>query len=585
MYTGYGVGDHIEQLPIVLRSLDNTFLQNDFFINANINSIARLHYADTLTLLAGSKNNLPLVFLILTLSANILISIITFYLTRHLFNKSNSAGIYASALVMTMSTFSLGWSHTIYTSSLVPSTIAIPLVLGAISIVIIYKKLIMGILLSGIASIIHPLFGLETGGILLLAFVAFYLFNEKKITADKWKIIISSSLILILFSLFSIIPQFSQPRIDSNLFIYIIAFFRHPHHYVPSTFGLFQYIYAFSFFSASFLMYYHWRQAYEQSSNFILILMGIILLFCGGGYIFVEILPSQIWTIAQTFRLLYIGKWFGLIFLGGTIGVLVSNIKSQEKALYLASVFSPLTLGVTVLSQTCKDVMEKSLNKFSIFFEPFLIILVNIAILLYRPPNWKVLVLFTVYVLSILIFNTFRTKFLYLIILICISLASFLYIFRSSLPIPARVNTEIHKIENNLALGITKSELGSDGAEIAEFAQHHTPQDAIFFTPPNWGQFRLLAKRAIVVDFKAFPFADVAIAEWYERINNCYDNPVGTGFLIIGNSTENYKNITDSKLLELSRKYNFTYAVLYSETPTNFNELFQSDKYKIVKLP
>lgn len=583
-YTGYGVGDHIEQLPIIVHMLDSTYLLNDFFTNASINNYVRIHYANIVALLAGSEHNLPLIFLILTFCANILISVISFHMARHLFNNSNLAGIYASALVMTISTFSLGWLPTLYTRTLVPSTIAIPLVLGAIWAVAVHKNLIVGLLLSGIASIIHPLMGLETGGVLLITYAAFHFINKQKIGKDEWKVIIPSLLIATTFFLISFIPHFLQQSLDSNSFIYIIAYFRHPHHYVPSTFGLSQYVYTSSFLSASFLILHRRRQTFKESANFILILGIIILLVCIGGYIFVEILPSRIWVTAQTFRLLYIVKWLGLVLIGGTIADFSLKRNSLMESLYMVSVFSPLTLGVTVLSQTCKDRLERNFSRFSKILEPSLILLVNIAILLYLSISFLTVLFFVGYILSILVFRTLEKKFLYLFILISTTSIILVSIFHSRIPIPTILNTRIRKIKNNLTLGITNFQLGTDGILLAKFAQNNTPQDTVFLTPPDWGQFRLLAKRAIVVDFKAFPFADDAILEWYERITNCYGSPTATGFSMIDELSEYYRHIDDSKLRKISEQYDFSYAVLYSETPTNFNIIFQNGEYKIIEL-
>lgn len=582
-YSGYGVGNHIQQLPIIIRSLDSGFLLNDFFTNITENSISRVHYANFIAMIAGSEHNLPLVFLILVLCTNISISIITFHLGRYLFNNSNVAGIYASALVMSVHTFGLSWRSQIYLDLLNTNTIAIPIIMGAIWAVIVRRNLIVGVTLSGIASIIHPLIGLETGGLLLITFVAFHIMNNRKIIKDEWKVIIPSLLVLIIFSLITIIPQFSQPRIDSDLYIYIIAYFRHPHHFVPSTLHLYDYVFALCFLVAAFLSYYNWRQKYKIASNFIAILGSAILLLCVCGYIFVEIIPSNIWVTAQLFRLLFIVKWLGLVLIGGTITELIAKKGRSTKALYLASVFSPLTLGLALLSQTYKNWLEKDFVKFSKLLDPSLILLINIAILLRLSVPLISIILFGSYILSILVVSTFHGKSLYSIILISITVITIGITFHSRIPRHLGKG-RLSMIANNLTLKITNSELGSEGDLVAEFARRNTPEDAVFLTPLNWGQFRLLARRAIVVDFKSFPFADKAMLEWHKRITNCYGSPTAMGFFMIDELNENYRYINDSKLRALSEQYDFSYVVLYSETSTSFNVIFQNRKYKIVEL-
>ena len=51
-----------------------------------------------------------------------------------------------------------------------------------------------------------------------------------------------------------------------------------------------------------------------------------------------------------------------------------------------------------------------------------------------------------------------------------------------------------------------------------DWVREHTPPDAIVAVPPNSTTFRLRARRAVVVTFKAAPFQDGAIHEWYARL-------------------------------------------------------------------
>lgn len=579
-YLGYGVSNHIEQLPIIIRSLDSTYLLNDFFTNASTDSIARLHYAEFVATLAGSEHNLPLVFLILTLCANITISVVTYYFARDLFNNSPLAGIYASAFVMSVSTFGLGWLSAIYTNILIPSTLAIPFILGAIWF-LGRSNIMIGMILSGIASIFHPLFGLEVSGVLFFIFVVSFLISKQQRTRDHLTAILVSLLVFTTFSLISILPQFSQPTIDSNLFIYIIAYFRHPHHYVPSAFGLSQWVYAIAFLCAVTVLYCRSKETQEPQNSMIIAIIGFtILLLCIGGYIFVEILPMRIWVTAQTFRLLYVVKWIGLILIAGTIAN--KNLPSSTKMLYLASMLNPLSLGVAVLSQSLREWLERKLNWFGKILDPSFILLMIIALYKWLSIPSLSIILLSFYVVLILAFTAFPRKLLYSTFLAGTILAVVVIAYHNRLPYISQLNS-VSRIANNLDLGI-RSELHPEGTEVAEFVRQNTPDGSVFLTPPMWGQFRLLARRAIVVDFRAFPFADIAIAEWYERLTSCYGNPTRTGLAMIAELNENYRNIDDHTLSALQDRYHISYAVLYSQTPTHFEVVFQNNKYKVIRL-
>ena len=72
--------------------------------------------------------------------------------------------------------------------------------------------------------------------------------------------------------------------------------------------------------------------------------------------------------------------------------------------------------------------------------------------------------------------------------------------------------------------------------------------------------------------------------EWYERLTTCYGIPTGTGFSMIPELEANYRSITDEKLLQLQKEYHFEYVVLYSETTTDFNVIYENDIYKVVEM-
>lgn len=58
---------------------------------------------------------------------------------------------------------------------------------------------------------------------------------------------------------------------------------------------------------------------------------------------------------------------------------------------------------------------------------------------------------------------------------------------------------------------------GPEG-EMTEWVRQRTPVDAVFLIPPSLSGFRYRAQRAVFVDFKAFPFQDAAMIEWYRRL-------------------------------------------------------------------
>ena len=581
-YSGFGAGNQVVHLPVIIRLLDKSYLINDFFTNASMSSIARINYARIISIIAGSEYNLPGTFLLLTLCVNITISAVTYAFSHNLFRNSPMAGITASALVMSITTFELGYYQRIFSSYLEPAGIAAALIFLAIWL-IAHGKCLISIIICGIASIFHPLYGLEMGGLLLTSFIILQIITRQKISKNNVSQVILGIFALAAFSLFSLLPQFSQEIIPSKLFIYLIAYFRHPHHYLPSTFSFEEYVLFTAFLITILIIYFKKPKSGNNPYRQIITILGIeIILLCIGGYVFVEIFPLRIWVIAQTFRLLFFVKWIGLIFIASVIAD-EQNEKST-RVLYSVGVLHPLATGGFVLSQALRGWLEQKRSWFSKVIDPSVILLVTIALMINSrdPIPLSSIGLLGLFLSLILIFDSFPLKHLHITILAGAILLVLFVSLRGFLPF---LNQVEEKVINSFNLNSeVRSELGQGGDEVAIFVKENTPDKSIFLTPPMWGQFRFLARRAIVVDFKAFPFDDIAMQEWYERITNCYGLPQSKGFNMRDELVQNYQNIDDDTMLSLKEKYNISYAVLFNQTETNYKIIFQNNLYKVVKL-
>ena len=111
-----------------------------------------------------------------------------------------------------------------------------------------------------------------------------------------------------------------------------------------------------------------------------------------------------------------------------------------------------------------------------------------------------------------------------------------------------------------------------------------TPETAVFLTPPMFGRFRLVARRAIVVDFQCFPFQDAAMVEWKRRLRDCYGEVEGVGRAARSKMDVNYRRISERRMVFLARKYDVSYAVLYRNTPCKFLVVSENKSFKIVSL-
>ncbi|MBN1536474.1 MAG: hypothetical protein JW908_07065 [Anaerolineales bacterium] len=575
----HGTGNQIVQMPMVIRVINPAFLSNDFFVNVTSTYNPQFFYAQFIGLLA-KVFPLAYVVLFLTIITNILTAWITFLFGRDLF-KNNMAGALAACIVMGVDCFDLGAAAIIRTNYLIPGTLIMPLILLSLWAAL-RQKPIISICLAGLAAIIHPLLGLETGGICVLIISTTQIFLRKLLSKNESirinKIVISGLIYCVVSAAF-LIPEATQTHIDSMEFIHILANFRCPHHYIPSTFNLINYAGTLSFFIAAAIAWKLWQNKVSPpiSQAIGICMISIIVLFlCIGGYVFVEIFPSRLWTTAQPFRLLLLPKWFGEVLISGIIALhLQENKKSFVAYLSLVSLLTPLTIGIPPFFSTIKTKVKQFFPAIQIFFEPgATLLLVTLLLLCFQPGLRVVITLFLFVFLFLVLFYLPKEFFLSLT-----GLGVFLLLIISIYRIPIRNAFGMITVIPRIAF----VDLTGEEIEVAKFARENSNSNDIFLTPPNFGQFRLTAERAIVVDYKAFPFRDKPLQEWYTRIIDCYGPAKGRNPNLRNDLEQNFKNIDDEKLITLQRKYDFTYVVLFSETKTIFPVLFQTDTYKIIE--
>lgn len=111
-----------------------------------------------------------------------------------------------------------------------------------------------------------------------------------------------------------------------------------------------------------------------------------------------------------------------------------------------------------------------------------------------------------------------------------------------------------------------------------------TDSGSMFVTPPMLSSFRLLAERAIVVDWKALPFRADEIIEWHNRITDI----CGTESSNSKNAMrDGYNNMDIRRFDTIANKYNLDFIVLIKGTTSALlpgKTVFENDKYRVLKL-
>lgn len=105
--------------------------------------------------------------------------------------------------------------------------------------------------------------------------------------------------------------------------------------------------------------------------------------------------------------------------------------------------------------------------------------------------------------------------------------------------------------------------IGSPNDRLERWVRNQTPTDAVFAVPPSYSAFRSNAQRAIVADFKAFPFGDVEMTEWFKRITDFAGGPLPQrgGPALQAQLDDSYEVLNASRLKSLAQTYGVSYIV------------------------
>jgi hypothetical protein len=569
----FGAGNHIEQLPLIFRSANPDYLPNDFFVNSASGFGPRFYYTALIGFI-GRVISIEDVFLLFTLLSNILVVLITGFTARNLFGEW--AGLLVIPIISAGGIIQLGEASALTQSNLLPQLLVMPLCLAAIWAALRQNWLLCAGL-AVVGSFIHPLAALETG---FIAILSTFLIQPGK--NRRTIFCAGAAAIILVITALGWFLQESGGSIDQSEFIRILAFFRHPHHYLPSTFPIRAYVdTVFLLIAVAIAAYWLWHRSYTSAHT--LGTMGfmivVVLVLCVGGYIFVEVIPSRLWVTAQTFRLLFIVNWLGKILIAAGISYWLTASKENFDAYPLFfGAAAPILVGVIFLGKLLKNWIVQWLNFPPRIFTGLLLVLVLIYCMV-QPVSIAYIAL------ALLICILFRAEYRGIPSALIVSVFYIGLVMLLSLTLFFPTN-ELDALTERLFKRpiIALSDLTGPEVEITKYAKELTPPDSIFLTPPDWGSFRILADRAIVVDFKAFPFQEEAMVEWRDRLFDVYGESTKNGTPARDEMDNHYRNITDEKLSKLQSKYNISYAVLYAETETQFREIFATDQFKIVSI-
>ena len=500
------ITNQFSQIPIILSFMDVNYLPNDWYVSVSRTFGPRTIFAWYMAQTAKIFT-LPVTSFLHYLLYIFLI-IYSSYKLAYLIFKNKFIALTTTIAILFGTSITLGGNMLVTADLSAPQ---LPLAITLLGIVwLIEGKYLSSTLLFTLASYFHPLIGFESTGLFFGAFFFANLLQKKTILLFIKRAILPYFLLTIP-AIILYLKEFGNKSINAIDKINILAFMRNPHHYVASTFSFSSFIQFFILLFTFLIFLFLWKRKFFKNEifRFILIITIVILLSSIGGFIATEVIRFYPLVVLQAFRLTIYLYWLAAIIIIGSSLSLAIKYKSKYSFLFLLPLF---TANAQILKPTGKT--------------DFLALLVA--------------------VFSIIFFQKVSKKYFIFALILFFSLLRFHYkfSFSSYISFPTEETT------------------------IALWAKKNTPTDALFLIPPEFEKFRLIAKRAVIADWKSFPFQEEAMFEWANRmceignIQPCMYKNTSRESVIAG-----YRTHTQKSLTPLIYKHHFGYIVTNQPLP------------------
>jgi len=583
----YGFVNHLEQLPPILRALEPAALAGDETVDA-LSTFGPRHYYVGLIVALAKILPLPVVYVLLTLAAHSATALVTMLAARSFF-RSQLAAMLAAALVASVASVGIGGAAQLVRPQLVPQTLATPFLLAALWMGLTLRPY-RAVAFACAGCLFHPLAGTHTGLIALaicgLARLCGCYPDAPRGMRARLRslvpILVSTSLLGAFIGLAWVLPGERQSY--DLAFLLDFALFRSPHHHLPSHFSLGTHA-AFACFTLALL--WSWRAWYHVAGDDrpLAVRMGMglvglyVLLLC--GYVFVEVLPTRTFLMAQTFRLVFAVKWLGLLLIAATAARMLACPAIERQtlaAIVLLAGTGPFQPAFALLGQAIAAIQRRCPTA-ARGIAACAALLASIACaLLWRPECLnEVLALAAcggLIAWHLRARTKHRTAGALAAVAVCVAMVAV-----------GRYDARAAAVLGPYQPVLTLADGDDPDDALALFVLAHTPKDAVILTPPYFGRFRIRAERGVVVDFKCMPYDGKGYLRWRERLADCYTEVYDTAERAVIVMKNRYYRIKPETIRDIAGKYGADYAVLYRRTPNDWPVLFATSRYKLVAIP
>lgn len=556
--TGYrfGTGMQLMLVPHLRRLADPEHLRNDWLIG-----LVPKHYNVTWLLAALSRlMSLELLFFLAHVAATLLFVVALRRVSRVLFG-AGPAFYLALFLLLRWGGGGLG-GNLLFGDYFNPHTLGVPFCALALAYAL-EGRFVHGALLAGIATDVHMLLGLDLFLVLAIAeLLAARPVDPARLTGGM--------LVYALVSLPTLLPVAvlagGSEALDSAEFLRIHVWMRNPHHYAPSAWPLEDYA-KFGFVVLFAALASLRSRPVPEVHRRVVALCSAVALLCLVATFAVEVVPLEIPTKLQFFRMTIFVRLFVVLYVASFLAATLAESGPRRiGALALLAAPPRLALLVPAAGTALLPAEPRRRRRW-------------LAALAAATGVLAAAIVAGGHLPSALPQNRATPAMLAAAVVGAAALAALLALARRLTP---RRPDRLFALSLLALFAATRLAKGpafeyrlpdatrSPWAEACHWIRDHTPPDAVFLAPPDHGDFRLLAERAQVVDFKGNTFWERDIVEWKRRLDDLANSSDldcrGLGECRAA-LRAGYASLREADFQRLGRKYGAAYALTETELP------------------
>ncbi|MEG5039551.1 MULTISPECIES: DUF6798 domain-containing protein [unclassified Microcoleus] len=570
MATGYlfPIGGNFPEVPPIQFMLNPELYKNDYYVQEMVKFNPRYYYYYIIYLLANLGTSIPLAHFIYQFLA-FGSFIVACYAILNIYTNSKLPAAAMAFLCIAASFTDVG-NTLIFSTKSVPSTFAMGFAIWGIYFSL-RQKWLTGYFFFGLGCLLQFLVGLLPGLMMVPVLVI------QSVKQRKFKTLILAIALLAAMASIVYVPMLltgttSTHAIDNAEFVYIHAKVRNPHHILPSNWDVGNWFNFICFIMGGLLCIKNSDLLPKEDKVNFYVIVGTSIFALFLNYIFVEFYPLAFIAKLQLARTVPFAQLIIFIAVALTVERLYRDKQIAVSLLLLAVLTLPfrgiIFLGFSVW-QTKNYIFPK---RYNIFLWILAVGTVIFSLIYPLTDSWEIMgeriisipVLFSILAFPFILEETSLATSIKQAIthtLALITTATLVFGIAAMLPKPilnvfqTRVNINAVPRDDLSRLAVRFSQISS--------------RDVLVLVPPSVTSFQFFSDRAIVVNFKNFPFTEKGIKEWQNRMEAVLGVPLNPQMIWGGNDFFIRRSSAD--LVKVARKYHADYILTRSDWHPNID--------------